>query len=80
MSADWQSVDVLFQLTDEELQQAGVQADAKKPIETLIERIIAAKRTNPHADVSALEAKIDAHVYRLYGLTAEEIAVVEATA
>ncbi len=29
------------------------------------------------ADVSALERKIDQAVYRLYGLTAAEIAIVE---
>lgn len=48
----------------------------QQDIGTLVERILAAKRTNPRADVSGLEAEIDAHVYRLYGLTAEEIAVV----
>jgi hypothetical protein len=29
------------------------------------------------ADVSALEREIDQHVYRLYGLTPEEIKIVE---
>jgi hypothetical protein len=32
---------------------------------------------NPHADVTALEAEIDRLVYRLYGLTTEEIKIVE---
>ncbi len=54
-----------------------IDADAKKPIETLVERILATKRSDPRADVSGLEAEIDAHVYRLYGLTPEEIALVE---
>jgi len=35
------------------------------------------KAANPVANVSALEAEIDRRVYELYGLTAEEIAVVE---
>ncbi|MDD5094490.1 MAG: TaqI-like C-terminal specificity domain-containing protein [Dehalococcoidia bacterium] len=48
-----------------------------KPIETLVERILTAKSANPEADVSALERQIDELVYRLYGLTAEEIGVVE---
>ncbi len=46
------------------------------PIVKLVDDILAAKQANPDADVSALEADIDAHVYRLYGLTDEEIRVV----
>jgi len=34
---------------------------------------------HPTADVSDPEAAIDAHVYRLYGLTEDEIAIIEAT-
>ena len=36
-----------------------------------------AKKENPSADTSALEKKIDEIVYKLYGLTEEEIAIVE---
>jgi len=43
----------------------------------LVERILAAKRAAPSADTSALEREIDARVYRLYGLTADEIKLVE---
>jgi hypothetical protein len=39
--------------------------------------ILSAKRTNPEADTSALEHEIDQLVYQLYGLTPEEIAIVE---
>jgi hypothetical protein len=46
-------------------------------IESLVAQILAAKQANPAANVAALEAEIDALVYRLYGLTEEEIAVVE---
>jgi hypothetical protein len=49
----------------------------RKPIEDLVECILAARRADPAADVSALEREIDQLVYRLYGLTAEEIAIVE---
>ena len=48
-----------------------------KPIETLVDQILTTKRTDPAADVSALEREIDQLVYQLYNLTAEEIAVVE---
>ena len=33
-----------------------------------------------NAEISTLEAQIDSHVYRLYGLTAAEIATVEENA
>jgi len=43
----------------------------------LVERILAAKRANPQADTSALEKEIDQLVYQLYGLSQEEIKIVE---
>ncbi len=46
-------------------------------IEALVDRILAAKKADPSADTSALEAEIDQMVYELYGLTPEEIAIVE---
>ena len=51
---------------------------AQKPlISKLVNQILAAKYTNPDADVSELEKKIDQIAYLLYGLTPEEIAIVE---
>ncbi|NKQ37732.1 MAG: hypothetical protein HF973_19235 [Chloroflexi bacterium] len=52
-------------------------SDQRNLIESLVTRILTAKKANPAADVSALEAEIDQLVYQLYGLTAEEIAIVE---
>ena len=46
-------------------------------IKERVERILAAKKENSEADVSALEAEIDQLVYKLYDLTPEEIAIVE---
>ena len=46
-------------------------------IESLVDKIIVAKTTNSDADVTSLENEIDRVVYSLYGLTAEEIAIVE---
>ena len=46
----------------------------QKTIITLVDRILASK---PGADTVALESQIDALVYRLYGLTEDEIAVVD---
>jgi len=52
-------------------------AQQQKAIEKLVGRILAAKRVNPQADTTVLEQEIDRLVYELYGLTEEEIAVVE---
>jgi len=43
----------------------------------LVEQILATKKHNPKADTSKLEAEIDQLVYKLYGLTEEEIRIVE---
>lgn len=39
--------------------------------------ILTAKKANPLADTTALETEIDQLVYELYGLTEEEIQIVE---
>ncbi|MBC8421155.1 MAG: Eco57I restriction-modification methylase domain-containing protein [Desulfobacterales bacterium] len=43
----------------------------------LVDQILSAKKLDPEADTSKWEAKIDRMVYELYGLTEEEIAIVE---
>jgi adenine-specific DNA-methyltransferase len=47
------------------------------PFVDIVNKILAAKRANPAADTSVIEAEIDRLVYGLYGLTEEEIAIVE---
>jgi len=47
------------------------------PIVTLVDRILTAKKKDSNADTSALESEIDQLVYKLYGLTDDEIAIVE---
>jgi len=54
-----------------------IKIDNQKPIINIVERILSAKNENPAADTSALETEIDRVVYELYGLTEEEIAIVE---
>ena len=49
----------------------------QQPFEVLVDRILAAKQRDPAADTRALESEIDRRVYALYGLTPEEIAIVE---
>jgi len=46
-------------------------------MERLVERILSAKQRDAGADVSAWERELDEWVYALYGLTPEEIKLVE---
>jgi len=46
----------------------------------LVDRILAAKVRDARADTSEMEQEIDRHVYALYGLTPEEIKIVEESA
>ncbi len=52
----------------------------QKSVEHLVDRILAAKVRNASADVRALEREIDELIYVLYGLTREEIQIVEGAA
>ncbi|MDO9153556.1 MAG: Eco57I restriction-modification methylase domain-containing protein, partial [Paludibacter sp.] len=49
----------------------------KEEIENIISKIITEKQSNPSADITSLETEIDQLVYQLYGLTEEEIRIVE---
>jgi type I restriction-modification system DNA methylase subunit len=55
----------------------AVQVERKQPVERLVQRILLAKERDAGADVSALERQLDELVYLLYGLTPEEITIVE---
>jgi len=46
-------------------------------IVVLVKQILAEKKCDPKADSTVLEDKIEQMVYELYGLTAEEIEIVE---
>jgi type I restriction-modification system DNA methylase subunit len=52
-------------------------SETQKQISSLVSKILAAKRKDSVADTSVWEREIDALVYQLYGLTEEEIKVVE---
>ena len=49
----------------------------QKPIIALVDKILAEKKANCMADTSELEQEINKLVYSLYGLTTEEIIIVE---
>ena len=48
-----------------------------KELTELANRVLKTKSGNPTADTKLLESEIDRLVYKLYGLTEEEIAVIE---
>ena len=43
----------------------------------MVDKILSLKKSDPQADTSVLEAEIDRMVYELYGLTEDEIKIVE---
>ncbi|PPJ63492.1 DUF7149 domain-containing protein [Cuspidothrix issatschenkoi] len=51
----------------------------QKNIESLVNQILNAKKSDPNADTTALETEIDQMVYQLYNLTAEEIEIIESS-
>ena len=55
----------------------NVDPSQNTPLENLVNEILAAKHTDPDADITALEKEIDRVVYSLYNLTREEIEIVE---
>ena len=49
----------------------------QKPFIKLVDQILEKKKDNPDADTVELEREIDEMAYELYGLTKEEIGIVE---
>lgn len=52
-------------------------SQVREMIESLVDQIIESKNQDPTSDTSTLEAEIDQLVYELYGLSEEEIEIVE---
>jgi len=55
----------------------NVNKGQQKSIIDLSDKILTTKKSNPQADTTDLETEIDRLVYELYGLTEEEIQIVE---
>ena len=55
----------------------NIPSDKQKPIIKCVNTILSNKQSDPCADTSALEVEIDRMVYEIYGLTEEEIRIVE---
>ena len=72
--------DLIPKIRVEEFRQLPIKVVTKieqQPFIDLVDQILTAKSATSTADTSALEAEIDRMVYALYGLTEEEIAIVE---
>lgn len=70
----------LAQIKPTILKNLPVQFDNEKiviRIESIVDQILTAKKSDPKADTTELEKEIDQLVYQLYELTAEEIKIVE---
>jgi type I restriction-modification system DNA methylase subunit len=67
----------LYQKPLSEIPIKRISPDEQKPFIKLVDRILTAKQRDVEADVSASEQELDELVYALYGLTPEEIKIVE---
>ena len=63
----------------EQIPIVEITQNAQQPLITLVEKILAQKKVNPHTDTSNLEKELDVLVYALYDLTPAEIEVIEGT-
>ncbi len=54
-----------------------VSSAQQQKLVNLVDKILVAKKDNPDADTTKLESEIDSLVYELYGLNAEDIAIIE---
>ena len=61
----------------EQLPIFSASVNQQKPIILLVDKILSTKKNNPNADTSFVENEIDCLVYHLYGLTYEEVLIVD---
>ena len=54
-----------------------ISKENQQPFINKVNKILSTKSQDPKADTQNIEQKIDAMVYKFYGLTAEEIKIVE---
>jgi hypothetical protein len=67
----------LFSIHVENFPVPAADPPERQALESLVDRILKSKQAKPNADVSTLEREIDGRVHRLYGLTKDEIQLVE---
>lgn len=69
----------LYQKPLSEIPIKKASLDEQELIVLYVDKILSAKKVNPLADTTAEEHEIDLLVYKLYGLTEDEIKIVEGT-
>jgi adenine-specific DNA-methyltransferase len=67
----------LYQKPLSEIPIKKISESEQQPFITLVDQILSKKQSNHDADTSDLEKQIDELVYQLYGLTDEEIKIIE---
>jgi hypothetical protein len=67
----------LYQKPLSEIPIKKISEKEQKQFIELVDKILAIKNQNPDANISTLESQIDQLVYQLYGLTVDEIKIVE---
>ena len=67
----------LYQKPLSEIPIKRISKKEQEPFITLVDKVLDAKEKNSEADTTKLENQIDQMVYKLYGLTEKEIAIVE---
>jgi adenine-specific DNA-methyltransferase len=67
----------LYQKPLSEIPIKRISSTEQDPFIKLVDQILSAKQKDPNTDTSNLEKQIDEMIYKLYGLTPEEIAIVE---
>jgi hypothetical protein len=55
----------------------NIEVKQQQPFIDKVDQILSLKKDNPEADTAALEREIDFMVYALYGLSEEEISIVD---
>ena len=60
-----------------ELPIKHVSPNSQQGFISLVDKILMSKKEDPQADTSALENEIDKKVYHLYGLTYDEVLIVD---
>ena len=68
---------VLSKVIFEQIPVKQISEKEQQPFIEKVDQILSLKKDNPDADTSALEREIDLMVYALYGLSEEEIGIVE---
>jgi hypothetical protein len=59
------------------LAELPIKIDEKENISQLVRNVLAFKAQNTSTDTTSIETEIDQLVYQLYGLTDEEVRIVE---